>query len=59
MESIGNGRRFVIRRSSDKQSHFILSARNSEVCITSETYTSKQSAQGGILVVREVAPTAT
>lgn len=59
MELIGNGRRFVIRRSSDKQSHFILSARNGEVRVTSETYTSKQSAQGGILVLRELAPTAT
>lgn len=50
--------RFVIDRSRDDQYYFFLRARNGEKLVTSETYTTKQSAENGIQAVREVAPSA-
>ncbi|WP_075394096.1 YegP family protein [Mycobacteroides abscessus] len=39
---------FVIRRSSDRQYYWYYRASNSEILVTSETYTRKQSALDGI-----------
>lgn len=48
----------MIDRSRDGQYYFFLRARNGEKLVTSETYTTKQSAENGIQAVREVAPSA-
>jgi uncharacterized protein YegP (UPF0339 family) len=50
--------RFVINRSKDGQFYFILRADNGQVLVTSETYTTKESAQNGIRAVKEVASSA-
>jgi uncharacterized protein YegP (UPF0339 family) len=55
---MANERRFVIDRSKEGQYYFVLRADNGEKLVTSETYTSKQSAQNGIRAVKEVAPSA-
>lgn len=47
---------FVIRKSSNQQFYFNLRAANSQVILTSETYTTKASAQGGISAVQANAP---
>lgn len=49
---------FVIRKSSDNQYYFYLRANNSQIVVTSETYTRKQSALDGIAVVKREAPSA-
>jgi uncharacterized protein YegP (UPF0339 family) len=38
------------------QYHFVLKAENDEVVATSETYTTKQSCEHGIQVVKRIAP---
>lgn len=48
---------FVIRKSANQQFYFNLRAANNQVILTSETYTTKASAQGGISAVRANAPT--
>lgn len=50
--------KFELRRSSDSQYYFVLKAGNHEVIATSETYTTKQSAQNGIQSVKTNAPAA-
>lgn len=49
--------RFEIRGRSG-QYHFVLKAENGEVVATGEVYTTKQSCEHGIQVVRRIAPTA-
>lgn len=49
---------FVIYRSSDRQYYFVLKGGNSEIIVTSETYTTKQSAKDGIAAVKRIAPNA-
>jgi hypothetical protein len=44
---------FVLKKSADKQFHFVLTAENNEPILTSETYTTKAGAQGGIQSVRD------
>ena len=44
---------FVLKRSADKQFYFVLTAENGEPILTSETYTTKAGAQGGIQLVRD------
>ena len=44
---------FVLKRSADKQFHFVLTAENGETILTSEIYTTKAGAQGGIQLVRD------
>lgn len=47
---------FVIKRSSDGQYYFNLTAANAEVILTSETYRMRASARNGIASVRDNAP---
>lgn len=51
--------KFVIKKGSSGQFHFNLVSANGEVVVTSETYTTKQSAQDGIESVRRLATDAT
>lgn len=44
---------FVLKRSADKQFHIVLTAENGEPILTSETFTTKAGAQGGIQSVRD------
>ena len=44
---------FVLKRSADKQFHVVLTAENGEPILTSETYTTKAGAQGGIQLMRD------
>jgi uncharacterized protein YegP (UPF0339 family) len=55
---MANDRRFVITRSQNGQYYFFLRADNGEVLVTSETYTTKQSALNGIQAVKDVAASA-
>ena len=48
--------KFEIRKSSDAQVYFNLKAANGQVILTSETYKTKSSANGGIASVKENAP---
>jgi uncharacterized protein YegP (UPF0339 family) len=50
--------KFVIKKNSGGQYHFVLKAANGEVIATSETYTTKDSAKDGIESVKANAPTA-
>lgn len=50
---------FEIRKSSDGQFYFVLQADNNEIVATSERYTTKQSCQHGIDVVKRIAADAT
>jgi uncharacterized protein len=47
---------FEIKRSKDSQFYFVLKAGNHEVILTSETYTTKASAQNGIASIQVNAP---
>jgi hypothetical protein len=47
---------YIIRKSSNDQYYFSLTAENNEVILTSETYTAKASAQKGVEAVRANAP---
>jgi uncharacterized protein len=49
---------FVISKSKDGQYYFVLKARNGQILVTSETYTTKQSAENGIRAVRGTATAA-
>ncbi len=49
---------FLIKISSNRQYYFVLKANNGEIVMTSETYTSLQSAKHGISVVKALAPAA-
>jgi uncharacterized protein len=49
---------FVISKSKDGQYYFVLKARDGHVLVTSETYTTKQSAESGIRAVRGTATAA-
>jgi len=44
---------FVLKKPADRQFYFFLTAENSEPILTSETYTTKAGAQGGIQLVRD------
>ncbi len=44
---------FILKKSADKQFHFVLTAENNEPILTSETYLTKAGAQGGIQSVRD------
>lgn len=46
---------FEIKKSGNDQFYFVLKAPNHEVILTSETYTSKQSAKNGIQAVQSSA----
>jgi uncharacterized protein YegP (UPF0339 family) len=48
--------RFTIKRSSDAQYYFTLSAANGEIILTSELYRFRSSARNGIASVRDNAP---
>jgi uncharacterized protein YegP (UPF0339 family) len=48
--------RFTIKRSSDDQFYFTLTAANGEVILTSELYRFRSSARNGIASVRDNAP---
>ena len=48
--------KFDLKKTSDAQYHFVLKAANGEVILSSETYTTKQSAKNGIDSVRANAP---
>lgn len=45
--------KFVLSKGSNGQFHFVLKAANGETILTSEMYTAKQSAQGGIASVQK------
>ncbi|MDX2151480.1 MAG: YegP family protein [Bryobacteraceae bacterium] len=47
---------FALKRTSNQQFMFNLHADNGEIILTSETYTTKQNAQGGINAVKANAP---
>lgn len=47
---------FQIKKSSNDQYYFVLKAPNNEVVLTSETYTTKQSAKNGIEAVQAHGP---
>jgi uncharacterized protein YegP (UPF0339 family) len=47
---------FVLKRTSNQQFMFNLHADNGEIILTSETYTTKQSAQSGITSAKANAP---
>lgn len=49
---------FVINKASNGQFYFYLRGGNGQVLVTSETYTTKQSAENGIRAVKDVAPKA-
>ena len=49
---------FIISKSKDGQYYFVLKARDGQVLVTSETYTTKQSAENGIRAVRGTATAA-
>jgi uncharacterized protein YegP (UPF0339 family) len=49
---------FVIYRATDGQYYFVIKGGNSEVLMTSETYTRKESAENGIRAVKQTAPNA-
>ncbi len=44
---------FVLKKSAERQFYFFLTAKNNEPILTSETYTTKAGAQGGIQSVRD------
>ena len=48
--------KFEIRLSKDEQFYFVLKARNGEIILVSEMYTSKQNCEKGILSVVENSP---
>ncbi|KUP25819.1 hypothetical protein AWJ19_19425 [Paenibacillus sp. DMB5] len=50
--------RFEIKKSSNSQYYFVLKASNGQILVTSETYTTKESAKAGIQSVRTNAPLA-
>ena len=50
--------KFVIKRSSNWQYYWVFVASNGEVICTSETYTTKQSAEHSIQVVKNLAANA-
>ena len=47
---------YILRKSTNNQFYFYLTAENNEPILTSETYLSKDSAKGGIQSVRENSP---
>jgi hypothetical protein len=49
---------FEIKKSVNNQYYFVLKATNGQILVTSETYTSLQSAQHAVTVVRSLAPAA-
>lgn len=54
----GASNAFVIYRSTNYQYYFVLKGGNGQVLVTSETYTTKQSALDGINSVKRVVPIA-
>jgi len=44
---------FLLKKASDHQFYFVLTAENNEPILTSQTYTTKAGAQGGIQSVRD------
>lgn len=48
--------KFVLSKGVSGQFHFVLKAANGEVILTSESYTTKAAADGGIASVKENAP---
>ncbi|MDB5518316.1 MAG: hypothetical protein JWQ17_5074 [Tardiphaga sp.] len=48
--------KFVLSKGTSGQFHFVLKATNGEVILSSESYTTKAAAEGGIASVKENAP---
>jgi uncharacterized protein YegP (UPF0339 family) len=48
--------KFVLSKGTTGQFHFVLKASNGEVILSSESYTTKAAAEGGIASVKENAP---
>ncbi len=47
---------YILRKSTNNQYYFNLTAENNEIILTSETYLSKDGAKGGIQSVRQNSP---
>jgi uncharacterized protein YegP (UPF0339 family) len=48
--------KFVLSKGTTGQFHFVLKASNGEVILSSESYTTKAAAEGGVASVKENAP---